>query len=39
MLWYNNLDYLWSEYETRRQDMEPSNRRRMLRLARESAKR
>lgn len=39
MLWYNNIDYVWSEYEVRRRESENRFRRHMSRLARDSAKR
>jgi len=39
MLWYNNLDIVWSEYEITRQNMDTIAKQRLLRLARKASNR
>jgi hypothetical protein len=39
MLWYNNIDIVWSEYETTRQNLEGLTSQRLLRLARNASTR
>jgi hypothetical protein len=39
MLWYNNIDIVWSEYETTRQNLEGLTGQRLLRLARNASTR